>query len=150
MEQRNVKQDLFWSHELFAFLIIIKKKRNWVLISTLQRLLFVKLTRSFAQLASATLMFISECNFHLRAVRKGLNVMVIGVTIWLLTGQCRRLACVIRQYNLYGERCCRDYWFHFLVKTSIVTFIFKRQPNRLVHIHIYSIYCQKIWIASDM
>ena len=126
MEQRNVKQDLFWSHELFAFLIIIKK-RNWVLILTLQRLLFVKLTRSFAQLPSATLMFISECNFHLRAVRKGLNVMVIGVTIWLLTGQCRRLACVIRQYNR-----CRDYWFHFLVKTSIVTFIFKRQPNRLV------------------
>ena len=42
------------------YLLFNKKRRNWVLISTLQRLHFFKLTRTFAQLPSATFMFISR------------------------------------------------------------------------------------------
>ena len=64
---------------------------NYLLFKTQKRELsfdinvciFVKLTRSFAQLPSATVMFISAGIFYLRAVRKELNVMVIDITIWI-------------------------------------------------------------------
>ena len=99
-------------------------KNYWVF--SLQRLHFFQIDTQFRTTTFSYFdVLFPKGNFRLKAMRKVLSVMVVGGKIWVLAGQCRRLACLIRQYNLYAERCCIDYWFHFLLKTLIFTFIFK-------------------------
>lgn len=106
------------------------------MISSLQRLHFCQIdTQSRTTTFCYFDVLFPKGNFRLKAMRKVLSVMVVGGKIWVQAGQCRRLACLIRQYNLYAERCCIDYWFHFLLKTLIFTFIFK---NNLSDVYFLS------------